>query len=84
MPNLVTRVLGKVHTVFGLQKVKKFSQDHPVLGVAMPAYNEVVETVGTNVDWLEKNLNSISKWLTEYLYTGIYYYDFYVIFCYVI
>ncbi len=77
MPNLVSRVLGKVNTAFGLEKVKQFKQDHPVLGVALPSYNEAVETVSTNVNWLEKNLNPISKWLTEYLYSGIYICDYF-------
>lgn len=65
LPNLVTRVLDKANTAFGLQKVRQFKQDHPVLGVATPAYNEVLETVATNVNWMEKNSASISKWLSD-------------------
>ncbi len=63
MPNLVLRVLGKVNTAFGLEKVRRFKHDHPTLGIAMNAYDEVLETVGINVDWLNKNLNLITNWL---------------------
>ena len=38
---------------------------HPETGIAGPAWKEAIETVSSNVWWMEKNLESVNNWLKE-------------------
>ena len=58
------RTFAKFNSKFELKNLKKF-QDDKELGIAKSAYNELLETVEINTNWMNKNLENIKKWLKE-------------------
>ena len=65
LPTVVTRVFSKLNTKFDLTKMRDFKVSHPNLGIANNVYNEALETVESNVRWMETNLESITDFLTN-------------------
>lgn len=65
LPTVVTRVFSKLNTKFDLTKMRDFKVSHPNLGIANNVYNEALETVESNVRWMETNLESITDFLAN-------------------
>lgn len=65
LPNLISRTFSKLNTEFELKKLNQFKIDHSPLEIAGPAFNELLETVSANTNWMNKNLNAITQWLTD-------------------
>lgn len=53
-----------MNTIAESKALKRFAEDKE-LGIAAPAYKELLETVDTNVNWMQKNFNSIKQWIRE-------------------
>ena len=45
--------------------MRDFKVSHPNLGIANNVYNEALETVESNVRWMETNLKSINDFLAN-------------------
>ena len=65
LPTVVTRVFSKLNNKFDLTKMRDFKVSHPNLGIANNVYNEALESVESNVRWMETNLKSITDFLAN-------------------
>ena len=61
LPNLVETALNKLTTRNDLKRVETFIATHSDLGIARGAFKNGLETINTNVRWVEKNLDSLKK-----------------------
>jgi hypothetical protein len=65
LPSLVEASLSKLNTKNDLKRVENFIKSHPNLGVATAAFQNGLETIKTNIRWLETNLESLKKWFQD-------------------
>lgn len=63
--NLVTSLLRNFNTEYELLKVQDFLIKHPDQGVATNAFKQSVETISSNIRWMNRNAESLSQWLGE-------------------
>ena len=62
---MVNLVLQKFNSQKDIERVERFKKTHN-LGIAARAFEESLDTIKTNKEWMDRNLNLILKWLTEY------------------
>ena len=68
LANLVRSVLIKFSSELELKNVREFLQKHANLGNTASVFKESIETINLNIRWMDKNFDSIAKWLDEYSY----------------
>ena len=54
--------MSNYNTRFELNKIKSFL-DSSDLGVAQSVYGQVIESVNTNIRWMDKNFKIVKEWL---------------------
>ena len=63
---LVSGVMSNFNTEYQLSRVQSLIETHKnKLGTALTPLNQAIETIKTNINWLKKNKDNISKWLDE-------------------
>lgn len=72
LPNIVSSVTSNLNSDFDVEKLNRFLANHPYTGIAEPAFNNALETVGTNNKWVKRNKDSIKKWLNDNVKPGKY------------
>ncbi|XP_056008322.1 putative aminopeptidase-2 isoform X2 [Ostrea edulis] len=59
----ISSISGAFNTKYQLQQLTDFGKAHPDLGRSARAYNQAVEAVQSNVQWMQKNLDTVINWL---------------------
>ncbi|XP_062585470.1 uncharacterized protein LOC134247152 isoform X2 [Saccostrea cucullata] len=61
----IKSISGAFNTEYQLQQLIDFGKAHPDLGRSARAYDQAVEAVQSNVQWMKKNMNIVIKWLEK-------------------
>jgi len=68
LSRLIHSVTKKLNTKESLQYIQKFIDRHPdTTGLSTTAFEEAIETITSNVRWMEDNKESVTAWLKAYL-----------------
>ena len=64
LSDFLASILSKYNTRFELNKIKNFL-DNNELGVAQSTYGPVIESINTNIRWMDNNFELINQWLVD-------------------
>lgn len=66
LPNLVNVILSKYNSKQEIERVRNFTiKNRDSLGISARAFEESIDNINTNKEWMDKNLNLILRWLTN-------------------
>ena len=67
LPRLIIDVTKRFNTQHDLNRVDSFIERHQnKLGVAAASFEQARETIGINIRWMNKNLETIKKWFNDH------------------
>ena len=64
LSSLIDSILGNLKTNYELNRVEEFIRKTPELGIASASFQQGVETIKTNIRWLEQNKEALSSWIS--------------------
>ena len=64
LSNLVESILSRLKTKYELSRVEEFMRK-ATLGIATASFEQGVETIKTNIRWLDTNKDGVNTWLTN-------------------
>jgi hypothetical protein len=67
LPNLVDTVTSGLKTKYDLKTLLDFIENTPELGIAESAFEIAIENINTNIQWVEKNQESVKSWLVQHV-----------------
>ena len=66
LPNMVNLIINKFNSKEDFEKVKNFTIKYKnKMGIAKRAFEEGLDNIKTNMEWMDKNFKSITKWLLK-------------------
>jgi hypothetical protein len=65
LPSLIESITKRLNTNYDLKRVNSFLESEKYLGSAADAFKQAIETISTNIRWMNKYSISIQNWLSN-------------------